>query len=236
MPAAGRSQRYGIVAASVAVHAVLLALVALHTPRLKVPPQESGPPQAVIPILIVPRVPPPTTQPGAKPTEIRLHRRPQRFADEPPPIKPFVAPTTEEVRRAPPAEGVKTVNPSQTGDAVGANARNALRGKLGCANATLLGLSRAEREACEDQLARGARDAPFAGLGLERGKAGDLAAAAARKERDVNYRLATPPGTTGAGPSANGNAVGRGNNLPGSTAEGLGAMVGSDRPTLKVPF
>ena len=70
-------------AASVAVHAVLLTAVALHAPRLKVPPEEPGLPEAVIPVLILPRAPPPTAAPGARPTPIRLHRRPQRFAEEP---------------------------------------------------------------------------------------------------------------------------------------------------------
>jgi len=117
------------------------------------------------------------------------------------------------------------------------NARNALRGRVGCTNAAAVGLSRAEREACEDQLAKGASEAPFAGLGLERSKASELATAGLRRQQDYAYkRTGGPPGTTGAGPSANGNAVGRGNNLPGQTAEGIGAASGNDRPTYKVPF
>ena len=236
MPAARRSRSVGIVAASMAVHALLLTLVALHAPRLPRPQTASGPPEAVIPVLIVPRVPAPTAAPGAKPTPIRLHRRPQRFADEPLPVAPLVTPTAE-ARRPAPVEGPRAIAPSPTEDALAVNARAALRGRVGCANASVVGLSRAEREACEDMLAAGAKDAPFAGLGLERGKAGELGAAAARRERDFKYmRSAGPPGTAGGGPMANGNAVGRGNNLPGQTAEGIGAMVGSDKPTLKVPF
>ncbi len=235
MPAGRRNQRYGILAAAVAVHAALLALAAVQSPRLPVLPSQTGPPQAVIPILLMPRAPQSAANPGAKPTEIRLHRRAQRFALEPPPIPPLIIPTTES-RPAAPVEGPKTTPPSPPPDAVWVTARAVLRGKLGCANASLLGLSRAEREACENQLAAGTKQAPFTGLGIDRNKAGELAAAALRKERDVNYRLATPPGTAGAGPSANGNAVGRGNNLPGTTAEAMGVMVGSDNTKLKAPF
>lgn len=221
-------------AASVAFHAALLSLVAIQAPRLKIPPMVSGPPEAVIPVLIVPRVPPPVAAAGARPTEIRLHRRPQRFADEPLPLKPLIAPVAPPAKAAP-AEGPKAVAPSPAQDALAVNARNALRSRLGCDDRNL---TRAEREGCMDRFADGARDAPFLGLGIEGEKVKGLAAAAAQRERDYRYMRSTgaTPGTTGAGPSANGNAVGRGNNLPGSTAESIGAMVGSDRPTLKVPF
>ena len=234
MPTRRRSRSLGIVATSAVVHALLLTLLAVQAPRLKVPPMISGPPEAIIPVLIVPRVPPPTASPGSRPTEIRLHRRPQRFADQPLPIAPLIAPP-ETPKRAAPAEGPRTVAPSPTQDALAANARNALRSRLGCDD---LNLTRAEREGCIDRFADGARDAPFLGLGIDSEKAKGLSAAAAQRERDYRYMRSTGalPGTTGAGPSANGNAVGRGNNLPGSTAEGIGAMVGSDRPTLKVPF
>ena len=234
MPTRRRRLSLGIVAASVVVHAVLLTLVAIHAPRLRFPPLVSGPPEAVIPILIVPRVPPPIASPGSRPTEIRLHRRPQRFADEPLPVAPLIAPAVEPRRQAQ-TEGPRTLTPSPAQDALASNARNALRSRLGCDDRNL---TRAEREGCIDRFADGARDAPFLGLGIEGEKAKGLAAAAAQRERDYRYMRSTGavPGTTGAGPSANGNAVGRGNNLPGSTAEGIGAMVGSDRPTLKVPF
>ena len=238
MPAANRSRSVGIVAASVAVHAVLLALVAVQAPRLRTPPVASGPPEAIIPILIMPRTPPATAAPGAKPTEVRLHRRPQPFANQAPPVAPLVTPAAEEPKRTLPAEGPRTTAPStSTQDALAVNARNALRGKLGCANADALGLSRAEREACENQLAAGAKDAAFPGLGLSRDKEGILGQAAARREADYRYmRSGGGVGTVGAGPSANGNAVGRGNNLPGATSEDLAKTVGSDKPAYKIPF
>ena len=223
-------------AASLAVHAAVLTVVALQAPRLNVPKLASGPPEAVIPVLIMPRTPPPSAAPGARPQPIRLHRRPQSFASAETDVKPLVAPVVEAKGPAPTAPGPKAVVAPPAEDALSVNARQALRGKLGCANASLLGLTRAEREACEDRLATGARQADYLGTGIDAAKAKGLAAAAQRKERDYIYMRTTPGGAAGAGPAAKGNAVGRENNLPGSTAEGLGTLTGNDKPTTRIPF
>jgi hypothetical protein len=237
MRATRRRRNGAIVAASLAVHAAILIVVALQAPRLKIPRLASGPPEAVIPVLIMPRTPPPSAAPGAQPQPIRLHRRPQPFAPSETDVKPLVAPALE-AKGPPPAatSGPKTVTGPTPEDAVAANARQALRGKLGCANASLLGLSRAEREACDDQLGAGARQADYLGTGVDADKAKGLAAAARRKEADYSYMRTTPTAGGGAGPSAKGNAAGRENNLPGSTAESLGRITGSDKPTAKIPF
>jgi hypothetical protein len=220
MPASHRSRNVGIVAASLAVHAAVLAVLALHAPQMRILPSEPGQPTAIIPILIMPRVPPPAAAPGAKPAPIRLHRRPQRFAVEPLPLKPLVAPSTEQGPRAAPSEGPRVLAIPSPEETAAANARKALRGKLGCGNANLLNLSPAEREACERELARGAKDAPFLGLGIDRDKASDLGRIAARREADYNYkRGGMPAGVT------------RGN-----SAEDLGRITGSDKPTLTIPF
>ena len=233
MSSAHRGRSIGIAAASLAVHAAVLTLVALHAPRLIAPPVASGPPDAVIPVLIVARIPPPHASRNAQATPIRLHRRPQRFADETLPIAPLVVPAVE-VDRPAPVEPARSTSGQPAQEALAASVRGALRGRVGCDNPDL---TRAERDGCLERLGAGAGEAPFLGLGVERSKAGELAAAAARRERDFKYqRSAGPPGTTGAGPSANGSAVGRGNNLPGSTAKDIGARVGSDNPALKIPF
>ena len=233
MSSAHRGRSIGIAAASLAVHAAVLTLVALHAPRLIAPPVASGPPDAVIPVLIVARIPPPHASRNAQATPIRLHRRPQRFADETLPIAPLVVPAVE-VDRPAPVEPARSTSGQPAQDALAANVRGALRSRVGCDSPDL---TRAERDGCLERLGAGAGEAPFLGLGVERSKAGELAAAAARRERDFKYqRSAGPPGTTGAGPSANGSAVGRGNNLPGSTAKDIGARVGSDNPALKIPF
>ena len=118
---------------------------------------ESGPPEAIIPILIMPRTPPPSAAPGAKPTQIRLHRRPQRFADEPPPVAPLVVPTKERGSPGQPPgrrPAVKLTLPRRGRPGRQRPQRPAQ--PVGCANPTAAGLTRAEREACEDRLAAGA--------------------------------------------------------------------------------
>ncbi len=237
MPGTRKRRNGWIVAGSLAAHVAVLTLLALHTPRLRIPTPASGPPEAVIPVLIMPRTPPLSAAPGAQPQPIRLHRRPQRFVPQEADVKPLVAAPLE-VSKGPAAttSGAKTVSGPPPEDAVAANARQVLRGKLGCANASLLGLSRAEREACDYRLAAGARQTDYLGTGIDAVKARGLAAAAQRKESDYSYMRSTPSVVVGAGPAAKGNAVGRENNLPGATAEALGAITGSDKPTAKVPF
>jgi hypothetical protein len=44
-------------AISAIAHVVVLTILALQAPTLRIPPQVSGPPEAIIPILILPRVP-----------------------------------------------------------------------------------------------------------------------------------------------------------------------------------
>jgi len=229
MPAGPRTRKYGIVAASVAVHAVLATLLVLNAPRLRVPKMQSGPPEAIIPVLIMPRTPPPAAQPGAAPTQIRLHRRQTRFSDPTPPVAPLVAPEQPETATRPATTpGPKTLTLPAYEDALAANARNALRGRRNCDDP---GLSRLEREACQDRLFSSGRDAPPMGLGIEGDKASGLAAAAARKERDYKYQrgIKTPsPPTPGAGWDKY-----RG---PPAPSEATGAMVGSDGVAKKIPF
>jgi hypothetical protein len=234
MPRAGRGRYIAIASASGAAHVLVLTLVALHSPRLIAPPAQSGPPEAIIPILIVPRLPPTRATAGAKPTQIRLHRRPQRFVDETSDVKPLIIPRAEAPRPAP-ATGPGVTPTPPPADALTLNARAALRGRVGCANAAALGLSRAEREACEDRLAAGAREAEFQGLGLARGRLDDLARAAARREADFRYKRGLPgppvPVPAGAGWDAQRSPPKGGPNMGmGASPEDLGAE------PLKVPF
>lgn len=238
MPATARRRTYGIAAASVAVHAALLGLVAVQTPRLRVPEPSSGPPEAIIPVLIMPRTPAPAATPGARPSPIRLHRRPQRFDLDDLPLAPLVTPqVTEEAPRVAPEPGPVRATPAPAADALAENARRALRSRLDCNSPTL---TRAEREACRERFARGARDAPFLGLGLDRDKASDLANAAARKEQDFNYKRATTSGVGTSGTGRNAGAIerpGAPNMGMGSSADDLGRASGGDtRGTAKVPF
>ena len=73
--------------------------------------------------------------------------------------------------------------------------RTALRASpVGCANPDAVGLTRAEREACNEQFGKGAKTAAFPGLGLSREKQAAFDQAAAHKEACRAYRAA--PGMT----------------------------------------
>ncbi|MBU1378463.1 MAG: hypothetical protein KKE02_23745 [Alphaproteobacteria bacterium] len=229
MPAAGRSRTYGIVAASMAAHGLLATLLVLNAPRLRVPEMQSGPPEAIIPILIMPRTPPPSAAPGAQPTQIRLHRRVTRFSDDQAQVTPLVAPAEDKpVERAAPASGPRVLTLPSQEDALAANARNALRSRRNCDDPAM---SRIEREACQDRFFAGGRDAPPLGLGINRDKAEGLAAAGARKDRDFKYQR-----------SVKGSAPATGA-LPWDTVRGppgpaaaLGSVAGSDNVEKKIPF
>ena len=222
MPAARGSRRVGIVAASVAGHAVLVTLLVLHAPRLRVVETPAGPPEPIIPILIMPRTPPaPSAAPG-QPTQIRLHRRQTRFSEPPPPVAPLVAPERLEAAQRPSqSPGPKTLTLPSTEDALAANARNALRSRRNCDDPAL---SRSEREACQERAFANGRDAPTLGLGIEANKAAGLAATAAQRERDYKYMRAPPPAAWNGAPSV------------GASPAELGKVVGSDNVTKKIPF
>ena len=236
MPAARRSRTYAIAAASVAVHCALLALVAIQSPRLLAPPVALGRPEPIIPVLIMPRTPPPSASSGGRPAPLRLHRRPQPFDLSKLPLAPMLTPVIEpEALAGQPDAPRRVLTTPPPPDPVAANARNALRGRLGCSSANLLNLTRAEREACEQQLAAGARDAPFQGLGLSRDKAGALGRAAAQREADFRYKRGLPgppaPVPPGAGYDVQRSPPNGARNLGlGATSEDLGAT------PLKVPF
>lgn len=229
-----RRRSIAIAVGSGAAHALVLTLIALHAPRLTIPAMETGPPQAIIPVLIVPRVQSPERANGSSPTEIRLHRRPQRVVDIPTDIKPLVTPRPE-ARRPDPTEGPGNAASASPPEPLTLNARTALRSRIGCANATAAGLTRAEREACEDQFAAGASSSAFKGLGLERGKADALGRAGARREADFRYKRGLPgppiPVPAGAGWDRQRSPPKGGPNMGmGTSPEDLGAE------PLKVPF
>lgn len=237
MPAAGRSRKYGIVAASLAVHAALATLLVLHAPRLRMPEMRSGPPEPIIPVLIMPRTPPAASAPDGKPTPIRLHRRQTRFS-EPPPVAPLVVPERPQDAPRPAASaGPRTLAIPPYEDALASNARNALRSRRNCDDPSL---SRSEREACQERFFAGGRDAPPLGLGIEAGKASDLARAALRKEQDYGYKRSAGggPGTTGSGYNSGRIASPGAPNLGmGASSQDIGGVTGNDsRREAKAPF
>lgn len=222
MAAARRGRRIGAIAVSAVVHGVLLTALALHAPTLFVPYEPPGPPEPIIPVLLTPRLPPAATEPGVTPGPIRLHRRRLRFMPRELPVPPLRVPDKPQEA---PARRPAVLHPAplpQGGPKE--ELRTTLRrSAIGCANPQAAGLTRAEREACEEQLGRGAGAAPFTGLGLGGAQRQVLDRAAARKEAERRYREAPPP----AGLSQGG---------PGATAEDLGRSLGNDRPKASAPF
>ena len=75
MPAGKRGRRLAAIAGSAVAHLAVLTVVALHAPTLFIPSEPGGPPEPIIPVLLMPRLPPPAPSTGVKPGPIRLHRR-----------------------------------------------------------------------------------------------------------------------------------------------------------------
>lgn len=198
---AGPTRRRTFVATvvSAALHVAVLMVLALNAPPLRIPPMTSGPPEPVIPVIILPRHPPPSAG-QAPPAPIRLHRRPQRFAPDTLPLAPLPAPPQTPAADAGNAKGPAIVrHPAPLPEGPKDQLRAALRaGDVGCANMDAVGMSRAEREACEERLGRGAKDAPFIhpGFGMSRAKKAEFdAAASARDARKAQMEApASRPG------------------------------------------
>jgi len=95
-----------------------------------------------------PRAPPKTQSPDRAPTQLPASalREPAR-ADQPLKPRHDTTPATD--------WRVDTSEPAETGAA-----RATLRARLGCRTADLLALTKAERAACQDALAKGAENAP----------------------------------------------------------------------------
>jgi hypothetical protein len=191
MPRPRRRRDAVAIVASAGIHLLVLAVLAAQAPRLRIPLEPPGPPLAIIPVLLVPRLPPSAS--AARPQPLRLHRRLRRF-ETPPPIAPLPVPA------APPASqsaqsGPVAVHPAPQPEGPKADVRAALRASpVGCANAEAVGLTRAEREACNEQLGKGAKTAAFPGLGLARDKQAAFDEAAQHNEACRAYRAA--PGMT----------------------------------------
>lgn len=192
MAPARRGRRIGAIAVSAVVHGVLLTAVALHAPTLFIPPEPRGPPEPIIPVLLMPRLPPPAAAPGAAPGPIRLHRRQLRFMPKELPVAPLPVPEKHE---AAPAQAPAVLRPAPLpqGGQKEELRLTLRRSAIGCANPEAAGLSRDEREACNEQIGKGAGAAPFKGLGLPGAKQQALDRAGARKEADRRYREAPPP-------------------------------------------
>ena len=187
-------------ALSIVAHAVVLTALALHAPTLLRPYEEAGPPEPVIPVLIMPRTPPALPGSTEKPRPIRLHRRQLRHEAAPPEVPPFIPPVSVPEPRSAPSKPVAqprfTVQPSPA-----SQLSTALRGGLvGCANPSLL--SPSEREKCQERLGLGASEAtPIAPAGDA-----DFDRAAAARQAARRYRDAPMPSGTSNVPGDSGSS------------------------------
>jgi hypothetical protein len=178
MLTARRRQSSWAVAASVLAHLGVLTAVLLQHPTLVIPVEPSGPPEAIIPILILPRTPPPAAGQSAKPTPIQLHRRQLRNMPAETPMAPVVIAPPKPAEAPPQAPGPPAPKEAPPPPPPSSAVRATLRTTLGC---TAPGLSRDERAACLERLGRGARDAPYFGQPLSAEKRATLDQAGAAK-------------------------------------------------------
>lgn len=207
MQTARRRRTTWAIGASLIAHlAVGLFLLAQH-PTLTMRIGEQGPPQAIIPILLMPKTPPPVAGKLVPRQPIRLHRRPQPFVPPDVTPAPIAPPTPPAAALTPPApKAVPALHPAPMPEGPKGEVRTVLRqSAVGCANPNAVGLTRAERDICDERLGKGTKDAPFTGLGLAADKQRLFDAAAARKESDMRYRSApmTPNMAQGAIDSKN---------------------------------
>jgi hypothetical protein len=221
MQTARRRRTSWAIGVSITAHVAVLVVLASQRPTLRMALEQAGPPPAIIPILLMPRTPPPTAGKPSPPTPIRLHRRPQRFIPPDAPTAP-IAPAAPPAPAAAPARPAPVaMHPAPQPAGPSGDVRTALRqGAPGCANQLAVGLNRAERDLCEEKLGKGAKDAPYleAGLGMSPGKKALLDAAVAAKEADYRYKH-----NAGAPPLPSFNTK------PGATAEEMRDQLGVPR-------
>jgi hypothetical protein len=225
MLTATRRRTIWAAAVSVIAHAVVLTVLALQKPMLLMPPEQAGPPVPIIPILLVPKTPPPVAGQKQKPQPIRLHRRPQRFVPPEVPTIPIAPPT-------PPAAGpaakapVTVFHPAPLPEGPKGDVRTALRqGPVGCANQLAVGLNKAERDLCDEKLGKGAKTAPFyePGLAMSAQKKALMDRAAGNREADYRYTRTSPT------PDQPGGEIGH-------TAHDIAKGTGNDHPDYTIPL
>ncbi len=164
------------VAASVMAHVGVLAALLLQRWTLYLPSDEAGPPEPIIPVLLVPHAPLGARGGSLASGKLRLHQRQLRAEAPPLPAaaRPLLVP--QDQARTPEAAQPSRLSPSAAPGSGSANdvgppaldLRAALRhGVAGCANAAAMGMTRAERERCDDQLAAGAKGAAPLTLSLD---------------------------------------------------------------------
>ena len=188
MQAARRRRTLIATAVSALAHVVAVSIAAVQSPMLRLPPETSGPPEPIIPILILPRTPPPGS--SAHPAPIRLHRRPQHTLPPDLPMAPLPAPVSAPAAAASSAPAPVAIHPAPEPEGPKGDVKAALRhGPVGCANERAVGLNRSEYDLCDERLGRAAKDAEFIppGVGMSPAKRALLDQAVTAKEAHKAY-------------------------------------------------
>jgi hypothetical protein len=169
MQTATRRRTTWAIAASALAHIAVLIAAILYRATLPLPADGlAGPPEPIIPILLLPHTLPGSAAGAPQPSAVRLHRRPQRPDDSAPPIAPLpAAVATRPSERPPTTTGEGQASSTPAAALPGPDLRLALRhGLAGCANAGA-SLTRAERERCNEQLGQGVASAPYLPAAIE---------------------------------------------------------------------
>jgi hypothetical protein len=188
-----RPRRVAIVAASLVGHGLVLVLLGL-TARPPPPVRMSEPDVVALDIWMPTRIPvrrsaPTGAQAMASPLSPRRARPMVPSSDAPTLSLPVPAgPTGPAPESAAGAQPAPLPSPDRDG------LRRALRGSpVGCSNRDIVGLTRREREACDDAYARGRAGDPFIEPPMDARKRAAFDAEAARKERIRKRKEAPPP-------------------------------------------
>jgi hypothetical protein len=163
MPTASRRRTTWAIAVSALAHLGVLVAALMQRPTL--PPQSLdvvGPPEPIIPVLILPRTPAPLAGYGSRPEAIQLHRHPQRNLSPETSVAPVTLPASKPAEPPVQSQAPTVLKPAQPAPIAPPDAVSAtLRAMLGCAEARTASMSRDDRAGCLERLGRGARDEPY---------------------------------------------------------------------------
>ncbi len=191
MHRAWRRLRSWVISTSIVAHLGLIAAADLHRSTLTISIDPGGPPQAIIPWLMLPQ---PPSGHGVKLAPIALHRRPHQSGVYETPIAPIQAlaikPTeSPQPVQMPPSASQLTLLPAATPDALRATPGT----KLGCRVRGILSLTREERSVWMERPGRGAREETYLAAAISADKQAPLeAAGAAKMARKLTAARALP--------------------------------------------
>lgn len=197
-----------IVAGSAVGHVAFLIILGLSSPTVReIFVDDSPPPPPVVVELYRPPPPPREARRTAVRSPAPSPARPRFVAPQAPPaaVAPLPMAPVQKAPAPPAATPPRTGGGSGTAiwpDRPEGELREALRRSVvGCANGEAVGLTRRERERCNERLGEGAKDAPFIPAPMAAAKRAGFDAAAAAKTRKREWRERAVP--VGIDPRAN---------------------------------